>query len=137
MDNQSTYETEGRKDAKEIAKMIADKFIDGFIKHLENEPYIFEKDNYPPLTRDLNFTLTYIKNGDFWLAENDDIGIRAAGISVKDLVDEILILLDFMVDVYIVQDQKENLNPKLQKEVDYLKDIIDLEKCDKPHWEDD
>lgn len=89
---------------------------------------------YPPLREPIELTVSYTTDG-ILVAEDSTIGIRAAGDTIAELKQDVLTLLDFMVDSYIVRPCTE-MDPKLAQAVATLKKVIDPRKRVGEHWVD-
>ena len=93
-------------------------------------------EEFSALTESIELYLEYNTIEDFWIAENEELGLRAVGNSLEELKSEVLILLDFMVDAYLIQQpQPETLSPELRTAVDKLRKVVDITQHIKnDHW---
>jgi len=92
--------------------------------------------DYNALVTPIEFDLEFDTNLELWVAENEELGIRSAAESLDELREEIILMLDFMVDKYLIQKPTEKLSPKLQQAIDELKKVVDPSKRTiEDHWE--
>jgi len=95
---------------------------------------ILPKD-YPALTTILEVPVQYNSENGNWIAEDETVGLRAVADSLNEVKEEIIVLLDFMVDRYLIQQHGEQLTPKLAQSIEELKKIINPNnRKDKEHW---
>jgi len=94
------------------------------------------QNDYQPLRRSIYFNLEYDAEWSFWIAENEELGIRVSKPSLVETKEELITMLNFMVEYYLIQKTKEKLSEKLIESIENLRKIIDLtKKSDAEIWE--
>jgi len=90
--------------------------------------------DYLPLLQPIDFTLEYCTDDGFYIAENDDLGMRIVGSSLNELRENIVQDIDFKVDMFLIQKRK-NMTPGLKKIIILLSGMVDVTKRKDPnHW---
>lgn len=109
------------------------KVIFLFKKNL-NQIIITSK-HYKPLIQPI--VLHVEKKDDFFIAENDTYALRCVGSNKRKIINETKLMLDYMVDFYIIQGD-HNVTKQFKEKLENLRKIVDPSKRrQKWHWETD
>jgi hypothetical protein len=91
--------------------------------------------DYPALISPLELTVTYNADKENWTVENEVIGLRTVAESLDEAKREVLVLLDFMVDRYLIQSPGETLSPELIQSIEELRKVVNpANRTDEEHW---
>ncbi len=121
-----------------ISEVRTSKKIKEIMEISKMKSILIYRIDYPPLIQSIELDIDYIADGDFYVAENEDLCLRATGDSIYNLKKELIQFLDLNVDMYLIDYYHDAPipTPKLKKAIDILKTIIDLSKRPyKDHWE--
>jgi len=110
------------------------------------------KKDYPPLLQSINFQINYREDLDLFVGRNDYYNIRASSQTLKQLKENLILIIDSNVDIYFIQARltifkiinyfkriffrKAFPKPskKFREDLDRLEKIIDLKQRKDRHW---
>jgi len=92
-------------------------------------------DDYAPLLQSIDIECINDRTTDYkyWVAKNEIYGLLAAGVTLEDVKEELIELLDMMIDVYLIQNETR-ISTRLKAILSNLKPIVDPTKRTGDHW---